>query len=270
MILDEILAHKAVELAARAEREPLGAVARRAASAPPALDFRAALAGRNLAVIAEIKRASPSRGTLRASLDAADVAEGYAAAGAAAISVLTDARYFGGSGRDLASVKRSVEVPVLCKEFVVDPYQIYEARALGADAVLLIVRALRPTELREFAALTESLGMTALVEVHTQGELAVALEMGSRTVGINNRDLTRMTVDLETTARLRPLVPAGVTVVGESGVRTAEDVYRLRRLGVDAVLVGEALVTAADPAVRLAELVEAGRLASPVGAGASA
>ena len=269
MILDEILAHKAVELAARITREPLSSVAARAAAAPPPLDFRAALAGPDLAVIAEIKRSSPVAGALRPDLDAAATAARYVAAGAAAISVLTDERFFGGSDRDLLAARRAVGAPVLRKEFVVDPYQVHEARALGADAVLLIVRALGREQLAELAALAGELGMAALVEVHTERELAVALDLGSTLVGINNRDLTRMAVDLETTARLRPLVPPGVTVVGESGIRTPDDVRRLHRLGVDAVLVGAALVTADDPGARLGELVAAGRASAPVGMGAA-
>ena len=265
MILDDIVAHKGVELAERAAREPLDSVAARAAAAPAARDFRAALAGTELAVIAEIKRISPASGALRPGLDAAETAARYAEAGAAAISVLTDEHFFGGSDRDLAAVRRAVRTPVLRKDFVIDPYQVHEARALGADAVLLIVRALGRSRLAELVALVESLGMAALVEVHTVGELTVAADLGASLIGINNRDLTRMTVDLDTTARLRPLVPPGVTVVAESGIRTAEDAHRLRALGVDAILVGEALVTAEDPAERLRELVAAGR--AVVGAG---
>ena len=265
MILDEILAHKAVELAERAARAPIHALVEHAAAVPAALDIRAALAGPDLAVIAEIKRISPARGALRPGLDAAETARGYAEAGAAAISVLTDERFFGGSDRDLVAVRGAVSAPVLRKEFVIDPYQVYEARALGADAVLLIVQALGRARLAELAALVESLGMAALVEVHTVGELAVAADLGALLIGINNRDLTRMTVDLETTERLRPLVPPGVTVVAESGIRTADDVSRLRRLEVDAVLVGEALVTAEDPVERLGELVAAGRAEVSVG-----
>ena len=259
MILDEILANKRAELAERKQTEPESALARRAAAAAPAGDFQAALAGPNLAVIAEVKRASPARGPLRIDMDAPAMAARYAEAGAAAISVLTDERYFQGSDQDLVAVRAAVGVPVLRKDFVVDAYQVYEARALGADAVLLIVRALESRLLRELAILAGELGMAALVEVHTPEELDTAAEIGATLIGINNRDLTRMTVDLSTTERLLARVPAGATVVSESGIRGAQDVRHLQTLGVDAVLVGEALVTADDPAERLRDLVDAGR-----------
>jgi len=258
VILDEILAHKAREVAERKARESERSVAARAATAPRPLDFPAALAGSDVGVIAEIKRWSPAKGALRPELDASTMAARYVTAGAAAISVLTDERYFRGSDRDLVAVRERVRIPLLRKEFVIDPYQVYEARALGADAILLIVRAVRPGPLAVLARLAAELGMAALVEVHTEAELRVALEIGAALIGINNRDLTRMTVDLETTARLRPLVPAGTLVISESGIAAAEDIRRLRRVPVDGVLVGEALVTAEDPEQRLRELVAAG------------
>ncbi len=259
MILDEILAHKATELAARKAHEPESSVAARAATAPPPLDFRAALHGPDLSVIAEVKRSSPARGALRLDMDAARMAADYAAAGAAAISVLTDERYFRGSDADLAAVRQRVQVPLLRKDFVIEPYQVYEARALGADAVLLIVRALERRQIDELGRVAAGLGMAALVEVHTADELALAADIGATLIGINNRDLTTMTVDLETTARLLPLAPPGATMVSESGIKSPDDVLGLRQLGVDAVLVGEALVTAPQPSRLLAELVDAGR-----------
>ena len=259
MILDEILAHKATELAARKAHEPESSVAARVAAAPPPLDFRAALHGPDLSVIAEVKRSSPARGALRLDMDAERVAADYAAAGAAAISVLTDERYFRGLDADLVAVRQRVQVPLLRKDFVIDPYQVYEARALGADAVLLIVRALERRQIDELGRVAAGLGMAALVEVHTADELALAADIGATLIGINNRDLTTMTVDLETTARLLPLAPPGATMVSESGIKSPDDVRGLRQLGVDAVLVGEALVTAPQPSRLLAELVDAGR-----------
>ena len=173
--------------------------------------------------------------------------------------MLTDERYFGGSDEDLVAVRAAIDVPVLRKDFVLHPYQIYEARALGADAVLLIVGALDRGRLSELLQLAESLGMAALVEVHDERELEVSTRVGASLVGINNRDLTRMVVDLETTIRLRPHVPSGVVVVSESGIRTPDQVRRLADVPVDGVLVGEALVTAPDPQLRLRQMLAAGR-----------
>jgi indole-3-glycerol phosphate synthase len=259
MILDDILIHKAQEVAERKRRVPESRVRACAARAAPSLDFRGALAGPGVSVISEIKRASPAKGALNLDLDPAGLAGRYATGGAAAISVLTDERFFAGSDADLQAVRAAVAVPVLRKDFLVDPYQVYEARAIGADAVLLIVRALSRVQLSELQGLARALGMSSLVEVHTAEELEVAIEIGASLVGINNRDLTRMVVDLETTARLRPLVPPEVVLVSESGVKSADDVHYLANLGVDAVLVGESLVTAPDPAERLRELVLAGQ-----------
>ena len=267
MILDEILAHKRTEVAARKARVPEAAVAERARAAPPARDFRTALTGHGVAIIAEIKRQSPARGALRLDMDAPTMARAYQAAGASAISVLTDERYFKGSDADLVAVRAAVDVPVLRKDFVVDPYQVYEARALGADAVLLIVRALARDEIVELGALAHSLGMAALVEAHTAEEIATALDAGASLLGINNRDLTRMVVDVATTERLRPLVPSGVTLVSESGIRSADDIARLRAIGVDAALVGEALVTAPDAGELLSAMLAAGRVELEASAG---
>ncbi|MDP8923422.1 MAG: indole-3-glycerol phosphate synthase TrpC [Chloroflexota bacterium] len=258
-MLDEILTHKRAEVAERIARVPRAALAERAHTAPPARDFRAALSRPGVSIIAEIKRQSPAKGALRLDMDAPTMARTYAAAGAAAISVLTDERYFNGSDADLVAVRQAVDVPILRKDFVVDPYQVYEARTLGADAILLIVRALNRNEIVELSALADSLGMAALVEAHTAEEVAVALDAGATLVGINNRDLTRMVVDVATTERLRPLVPSGVTLVSESGIRSADDIARLRTIGVDAALVGEALVTAPDAGELLRSLIAAGR-----------
>jgi indole-3-glycerol phosphate synthase len=258
VILDEILAYKREFVAERRARAPLADVRARAADGAPARDFRGALAGPGVSAIAEIKRQSPAKGALRLDMDAPTMARTYAAAGASAISVLTDEKYFKGSDADLVAVRAAVPVPVLRKDFVVDAYQVYEARALGADAVLLIVAALAPAEIGELAELAHSLGMAALVEAHTEDEVRTALGSGATLLGINNRDLTRMVVDVATTERLRPLVPEGVLLVSESGIRAPEDFARLAAIGVDAALVGEALVTAPDAGALLRAMLAAG------------
>jgi indole-3-glycerol phosphate synthase len=259
VILDEILENKRREVAERVRREPIERVAERAAVAARPSDFKAALRRPGVSIISEIKRHSPAKGALRLDIDAASLAETYAEAGASCISVLTDEKYFKGSDADLIAVRRRVPEPILRKDFVVSTYQVYEARAIGADAILLIARALRPAELLEMLRLAEALGMAALVEIHSERELEVALDVGADLIGINNRDLTRMVTDLETTARLRPLVPPSVTLVSESGIRTSDDIAWLAGLGVDAALVGEALVTAPDPAALLGKFVAAGK-----------
>jgi indole-3-glycerol phosphate synthase len=247
VILDDILANKRLEVGARIAREPEASVAERAAAAPPPLDFAEALRRPGVSIISEIKRQSPAKGALKLDMDAPTMASTYAGAGASCISVLTDEKYFKGSDADLVAVRQRVpHKPILRKDFVVSPYQVYEARAIGADAILLIVLALQPKEIVALSDLAKSLGMTALVEVHTEDELKIALDCGADLIGINNRDLTRMVTDLETTAKLRPLVPIGVTLVSESGIRTAEDIAWLKELEVDAALVGESLVTAPD------------------------
>jgi indole-3-glycerol phosphate synthase len=253
-ILDEIFASKRHEVAERQAREPLAALQARAAQAPMARDFAAALraAPRAPALIAEIKRASPSRGLLVPNFDPCRLAELYTANGAAAISVLTDESYFMGSLEHLRAVAALPgRPPLLRKDFLCDPYQVYEARAAGADAVLLIVAGLAPSLLSELHALARSLGLTPLVEVHSASELDVALRCDPIMVGINNRDLRDFTVSLDTTLRLRPAVPPRVLVVAESGIHTAADVQSLAEVGVDAILVGESLVTAPDIAVQV-------------------
>ncbi|MFN8521948.1 MAG: indole-3-glycerol phosphate synthase TrpC [Chloroflexota bacterium] len=245
-VLDEITAYKRQVVAQRKLARPIQSVRRAAESAPPPRDFTGAIAADGLSVISEVKRASPAKGAIDLSVDAPTLAGHYQAAGASAISVLTDEKYFNGSDDDLVAVRGTVGVPVLRKEFIVDPYQIYESRALGADVILLIVASLEPAQISEYRALAESLGMATLVEVHDEAELQTALSLGSPIVGINNRNLKTLAVDLATTERLRPLVPSGILTVGESGIRSAEDAHRLRAVGVDAVLVGEALVRAPD------------------------
>jgi indole-3-glycerol phosphate synthase len=255
-VLAGILARKRVEVAARRAVLPDDVLERRAGGAAAPLAFQAALSlpGGPLRVIAEVKRASPSAGPIDAGLDAPAQARRYADAGAAAISVLTDGPGFGGSLEDLSAVRAAVDVPLLRKDFVVDRYQLLEARAHGADAVLLIVAALDAKTLARLLADAGALGLAALVEVHDAAEVAVALAAGARIVGVNNRNLATMQVDLALSERLLPVLPADVRGVAESGVRTVEDARRLRRAGAANLLVGEALVRAVDPGALLHDM----------------
>lgn len=269
MILQQIVAHKREEVALRRVAVSQAVLEERARSQPPPLDLASVLRQPGVGLIAEVKRASPSRGPLRPDLDPRRLAQTYTHHGAVAISVLTDARFFEGSMEDLVAVKRMLvegnhSLPVLCKDFILEPYQVYEARACGADALLLIAAALEanagdePRLLADFLDLTHELRMSAVVEVHSGEELEQVLPLGPRIVGINNRDLGTFRVDLGTTLRLRPRIPAEVAVVSESGIRGPADVRRLAQTGVDAVLVGEALVTADDVGSMVQGLVSAG------------
>lgn len=256
-ILAEIFAHKEQEVVRRRRAKPLVALRAAAESAPAPADFLAALRGARAApaLIAEIKKASPSRGLLAPDFDALRLARLYRQYGAAAISVLTDERYFQGRLEDLQQVhNRLPGLPLLRKDFILDPYQLYEARAAGASAVLLIVAGLQAGLLRELHALALELSLAPLVEVHTLAELEVALTCEPVLVGVNNRDLRDFRVDLHTTRRLRPSVPAGICLVAESGIHTRQDVEYLREAGADAILVGEALVTASDIGEKVREL----------------
>lgn len=259
-ILDEILSHKRTEVEAAKARCPRDVLERRISEAPPVRDFRAALAGPGIKVIAEIKRQAPSMKGVALDLDIAQVTSAYERGGAAAISVLTDKKYFGGSTDDLFAVKTAGRLPVLRKEFIIDPWQIYEARAYGADAVLLIVRALSPGMLAEMLELTHALGMEALVECHTAEEIA-AMPPQAQIIGINNRDLATLKTDLAVTERLAPFVPQDKILVSESGINTGDDVRRLARTGrVNAVLVGAAVVGAQAMTEKIIELVQAGKV----------
>ena len=255
MILDDIVANTRAEVTQRRRRVPLAEMRTRAESALPTLDFAGALRREHIALIAEVKRASPSRGTLRADLDPEQLAHVYAGSGAAAISVLTDKRFFHGSLADLETVRAATDTPVLRKDFTVDEYQIYEARAHGADAILLIVRIVDDAQLRDYHSLACSLGLGALVEVHDEAELDRALAVDAPIVGINNRNLADFSVSLATTERLAPRVTPGKIIVAESGVHTRADVERVAKAGGHAVLVGEALMRAGDVAAKLEELV---------------
>ena len=253
-MLDTIVAHKRAEVDARRRAVPPEALRDRPLHAEPRRGLRTALA-RNAprGVIAELKRASPSRGTTRADYDVPALARAYAAAGATALSVLTDERFFGGALEHLAAARTATALPCLRKDFLVDPYQVEEARAWGADAVLLIAAAVTPEQGASLLAAAAESGLDALVEVHGEAELAWAVAAGATLVGINNRDLATFTVSLDTTERLAGLVPAGVLVVAESGVRSRADVERMRRAGAHAVLVGEAFMEQPDPGAALAE-----------------
>ncbi|MBI2898820.1 MAG: indole-3-glycerol phosphate synthase TrpC [Planctomycetes bacterium] len=255
MILDEIVACKRRELKRAREERPAAELRTMARSAAPLRDFTAAIRREGeVAIVAEIKRASPARGVLRENLDPAELAGKYAEGGARAISVLTDREFFHGSAEDLRAA-RTAGLPVLRKDFVIDEYQLWEARVMLADAAILIARILDSNQLAEYVALAkEELKLAVLVEVHAEKELERALDAGAPIVGINNRDLATFRVSMETTARLRPLVPAGVPVVSESGIAAAKDMELLRHLKVDAALVGEELVTSPDPAAKLREL----------------
>ena len=248
----------------RAARLPLAEVQRAVAAAPPARGFRAAVAGGDpaapkagaIAVIAEVKRRSPSKGDLRPDLDPAALAGAYRAGGAAAVSVLTEPLHFGGSPEDLQKVRAAVDLPVLRKDFVTVPYQVWEARAWGADAVLLIVAALDAPLLADLLAEAEAAGLDALVEVHTRDEAEVAAAAAAGLIGVNARDLATLTVDLSRFATVREALPAGATLVAESGIRTRADVEAVAAAGAHAVLVGESLVLAADPEAAIAELLD--------------
>ncbi len=252
--LSRILHDKRAEVAERKRGLPRAVLAERASHAAPALPAIPALRGPGLRVIAEVKRGSPSAGTFDSGLDAPAQAALYARGGAAAVSVLTDGPYFQGSLADLASTRARVSIPLLRKDFIIDPYQLYESRAAGADLVLLIVAALDERQLVDLLAETEALGMTALVEVNAEREAQLAAAISAPLVGINNRNLHTFEVDMTTTARLRPLLPPSTVVAALSGVKTVDDARAMRVAGADAVLVGEALVRAADPAALLATL----------------
>ena len=217
-------------------------------------DFLGALRGPRLAVIAEMKQRTPSMGVLAEDYRPADIAHAYTDGGAAAISVLTHMAGFGGRPEHVRAVRAATALPILRKDFVTDPYEVAEARACGADAVLLIVAALGAAQLKELIAVSKSRGVAALVEVHDEAETAAALDAGARAVGVNHRDLRTFNVDLGLTERLRRLVPGEVVLVAESGIHTADDARRMREAGADAILVGEALMRAADPAARIREL----------------
>jgi indole-3-glycerol phosphate synthase len=255
-ILDDIVGHKRHEVASLKRRQPRAALEAMCKDVAPPRDFERALTPvrGGVRLIAEVKKASPSRGVLAADLDPVALASTYARHGADAISVLTDAKYFQGSLDVLRQIRAAVDVPLLRKDFTIDEYQLWEARAAGADAVLLIVAILEPALLGDLAAAAKGLGLAALVECHTEAELDVALAAGSRIIGINNRDLGTFETRIETTLALLPRIPPGPIVVSESGFFAGADVRRVVEAGAHAVLVGEGLVRADDVVAKLREL----------------
>jgi indole-3-glycerol phosphate synthase len=249
-ILDDIVAHKRVEVAQKRDRVPQLNLK----GLPPVRDFRSALKGNGISLIAEIKRFSPSRNMPREDFNPRQIADEYERNGAAAISVLTDRRFFGGRDEYIKEVREEVKVPILRKEFIIDEYQVNESRALGADAILLIASIMRTEQICAFLALAEKQGLACLVEAHTEDDLEKALTTPAQIIGINNRDLATLEVDLATSFRLRKLIPADIIAVTESGIESRGDVLRLEEAGFDAALVGGSLMGSADIAGKLREL----------------
>jgi indole-3-glycerol phosphate synthase len=257
MILDAIVANKKREIFEARRRVPLNVLKVQAQKQPAAISFAGVLKNRGVSIIAEVKKASPSRGVIRADFDPVAAAMSYAENGAAAISVLTDEKYFQGRLEYIPEIKSALQgksIPVLRKDFIIDPYQVYESRAAGADALLLIVAILAEEQLSKLLLLSRFLGMDCLVEVHNEKELATAVDINAGIIGINNRNLVNMTVNLDTTQRLRPLIPRERIVVSESGISGEKDIRRMKKLGVDAVLIGEALMSSPDIGAKLKAL----------------
>ncbi|TRZ94231.1 MAG: indole-3-glycerol phosphate synthase TrpC [Dehalococcoidia bacterium] len=258
MILSQIVRDNLEELEARKRRFPLKEIQKLALEQPPPLDFVSALRGQHIQLIAEVKKASPSRGVICSDFNPAEIAQTYASNIASAISVLTEARYFQGNLSHLRDIRKALgngRLPLLRKDFIHDPYQVYESRAYGADSLLLIVAILTPEKLEELLGLSHELDMSCMVEAHNEDELEIALRSQARIIGINNRDLNTFTVDLTTTQRLRPLIPSNRIVVSESGIKNRSDMEKMEEWGVDAVLIGEALMSAPDIAAKMKELL---------------
>ncbi len=254
MILDDIIEYKRGEVEAAKKRAPLSTIRESLEKREPGSFRRAIGFADHICLIAEIKKASPSRGLLCEDFDPARLARIYASNGASAISVLTEARYFSGEPSHLREAKRASGLPVLRKDFIIDEYQVWETAAMGADALLLIVTALDEKRLSEFSAVATRLGLDALVEVHDRSQLETALQIGALTIGINNRDLKTFETDLQVTLELAPRIPRDRVIVSESGIHTGDDVARVRQAGVHAILVGEALVTSGDLPAKMREL----------------
>ncbi|HTN02013.1 indole-3-glycerol phosphate synthase TrpC [Planctellipticum variicoloris] len=255
-VLARIVAHKLTEVAAAKSARPVDELKRQIAAAPRVRDFVAALrAAPTIGLIAEVKKASPSAGIIRADFDPVQIARAYEAAGASCLSVLTDEKFFQGHLDFLRAVRQAVGIPVLRKDFLIDPYQVLEARAAGADAVLLIAECLDDRQLRELYEATTALGMTALIEIYDPQNLDRVLPLNPPLVGVNNRDLRSFVTDLDQTLRIQPRVPVGTLLVSESGIKTRGDVERLRSHGVGAILVGETLMRSADIGAAVRELI---------------
>ena len=257
MIQDKIVAEVSIALEKREKQVPVTEISKSAFAQSPPLNFASALRGDNVRLIAEVKKASPSMGIMCDNFNPVDIARVYANNGAAAISVLTEPKYFQGNLTYLRDIKAAVEkpLPLLRKDFIIDPYQVFESRAYGADCILLIVAILTPQKLSELLHLSHQLGMMSLVEIHNATELDIAVKSEAKIIGVNNRDLTTFKVDLNTTAGLRPMIPPDRIVVSESGIKSRDDLKKLREWGVDAALIGEALMTAPDIAIKMRELL---------------
>jgi indole-3-glycerol phosphate synthase len=258
MFLAKILKGKKEEVAGQKGLLPLSDLKQRLAEVPFPLDFKGALRSRSCALIAEVKRSSPSKGRIREDFNPVAIASLYEENGAAAVSVVTESRYFEGRPSFLAAIRNFVQIPLLRKDFIIDPYQIYETRFLGADAVLLIARILEATRLREFIGLSSELGLSSLVEIHDEADLEKAVSAGAEVIGINNRDLSTFVTDLGVSLRLAPLVPSGFLVISESGIRSRGDIDRLISAGIQGFLVGETLMRERDVAGKMRELLARG------------
>ena len=257
MILDKIVKHKIQELEYTRKHIPLQELKAQVGHLDPTRDFRAAISKPDqINLIAEIKKKSPSKGTIRQNFDHIQIAKIYVEHGASAISVLTDSQFFAGQLSYLSDIHAIAPLPILRKDFTIAPYQIYEARVAGADAILLIVAILTLNQLKDFMTIAQSLDLACLVEVHTTEELDIALQANAEIIGINNRDLTVFKTDLATTFRLTQQIPQGKIVVSESGISSKEDVTQLRQIGVDAILVGESLMRSPDIGLKVNELLE--------------
>lgn len=259
-ILEKIVAVKKTEVRYLKNRTSLEDLRDRVKGLPAGVDFRKAIRSGNCAIIAEVKKHSPSKGSLRENIDPAQVALLYEKSGASAISVLTDREFFHGSSAHLLDIKKVLGIPILRKDFLIDPYQIYETKLMEADAVLLIAGLLPEGQLRDYIQLTMSLDIWPLVEVHTIEDLQIALAAGAEIIGINNRDLKTFTIDINTTVNLVPFIPPNKTVVSESGINAREDIETLMKAGVHAFLIGEALMRASDPGSKLKELLGRGEI----------
>ena len=256
MILDTIVAHKRIELEDDKRRMPLDTLKRKVRDLPATRDFRAALSARNcIHLVAEVKKKSPSKGIIREDFNPVGIARTYAENGASAISVLTDREFFAGELAYLSAIREAVTLPLLRKDFTIDPYHIYQARHAGADAILLIVSILTLAQLREFTEMARSLGLACLVEVHTEAELDLALTAGAEIVGINNRDLKTFHTDIATTFSLKTSIPSDKIVVSESGINTHSDVMKLQAAEINAILVGESLMRSPNIGAKVKELL---------------
>jgi len=255
MILQKIVENKREEVARQKKILPLGELRQMLADRPPTRDFEGAIRNRDCAVIAEVKRSSPSKGRIREDFDPVGIAGIYEDNGASAISILTERKFFEGRAAYIPQIGRSVKLPLLRKDFIIDPYQINEARVLGADALLLIARILEAGEMRDFLGIASELGLAALVEVHNEADVEKAVSSGARIVGINNRDLATFRTDLDVSIRLARRIPKAITVVSESGIDSRGEIEKLMEAGIHAFLVGESLMRAKDMGKKLRELL---------------